>query len=159
MTSCLIHQEVRIEFILFAVELLKKINCLRSLPCMSCLDSDYIRQLRYKHLDPRAASTSVVSQVPSSRIGGGGGNGSQLNGGTGARRTSPFGEHSLLNLSQIDEERPMLPSTPSTIAAAQRLKPSSKKKRYTPDNKTETYSNGNSKRAKTNVSRSNLEVC
>ena len=50
---CFIHREVRIECLLFACELLKKIRCLQSL---SCIDSDYIRQLRYIYNENRAGS-------------------------------------------------------------------------------------------------------
>ena len=56
---CFIHREVRIECLLFACELLKKIRCLESLSCMKCLDSDYIRQLRYAYNENRAGSLSA----------------------------------------------------------------------------------------------------
>ena len=83
---------------------------------MDCLDSDYIRQMRYFHIDPRAASAA-------SRLGGTTTNSSSqqqqqngkqhLNGSTHSinnpnnRRTSNICSHSL-NLLSIDEETVML---------------------------------------------------
>ena len=113
LTSCLIHHEVRIEFILFTVEIMKKVKCLSCMPCMDCLESDYIRNIRYIHLDPRAASSTYTA----SRLGqttNGNGNG-KVPIANGTRRTSALGGNSLLNMSQIDEERPML-SNLSAIA-------------------------------------------
>ena len=53
---CFMHREVRIEFLLYICELLRKIECLQSFKCMRCLDSDYIRHLRYIYSENRAGS-------------------------------------------------------------------------------------------------------
>ena len=44
---CYIHREVRIETLLMFVSGLSKLRCLTNMRCMGCLQSDYIRQLRY----------------------------------------------------------------------------------------------------------------
>ena len=53
---CFMHREVRIECLLYVCEKLRKIQCLQSFRCMRCLDSDYIRQLRYIYSENRAGS-------------------------------------------------------------------------------------------------------
>jgi hypothetical protein len=62
-TCCFIHREVRIEFILYGCQLLKKIKCLQSFKCMQCLDSDYIRQLRYLYHEQRGVSIAIGQQL------------------------------------------------------------------------------------------------
>ena len=67
-TCCFIHREVRIEMILFSCKLLKKIKCLQGLRCMSCLDSDYIRQLRYATSDNRSRRSSSIFEKRHSTV-------------------------------------------------------------------------------------------
>lgn len=61
-TCCFIHREVRIEFILSGVQFLDSMNCIKNLRCMNCLNSDYVRQLRYMSNERR--NFSVVETPP-----------------------------------------------------------------------------------------------
>ena len=61
-TTCFINKEVRIEFVLSFCEIVRKIKCMRSIRCISkCIESDYIRQLRFSYYENRTYSKSGIS--------------------------------------------------------------------------------------------------
>lgn len=104
-TCCFIHREVRIEFILYGCQLLKKIKCLQSFRCMQCLDSDYIRQLRYIYHERRGPS--VAMQINNL-------NNNDTTGANSAKRLSKVTIGNQSSNLNFEEENPMLPNSNSS---------------------------------------------
>ena len=99
-TCCFINRDVRIEFVLTLFEYLNKIKCLKSLRCMSCLNSDYIRRLKY--LSNNKRDFSIIENIP-----------------------NPLARREQLVAINNDEENAMLPTEKDSFKRHDKLKATS----------------------------------